>query len=225
MQPPFYLSFRKFIRVCACMCVGGRGGEAYVDFWPRWRRQQSDLKNVQMLMFFFVLFFLFFFPMTRNIANKGFTTSASLTIATGQLHKLFGVKNSKRSFVVEVHDTFANLPKAHWPDIVMSVMCITLTIALSKLKARMDKKPDRSLAQNIAWFTGTAGNFVTIAFGMIIGFSWFQGSPDDICGTKYDHWKNGSHWYERRYPTGISSNLERCPPSLPPSGVAARSGS
>lgn len=29
---------------------------------------------------------------------------------------------------------------------------------------------------------------------MIIGFSWFQGSPDDICGTKYDHWKNGSHW-------------------------------
>jgi len=112
---------------------------------------------------------------------SGFTSAASITIATGQLHHLFGVKNSKRAWTVEVHDTIMNLPKAHVPDILMSVCCIALTVALEQLKKKMNKIPNRTPLQNVLWFIGTAGNFMTILAGTIAAYIWHQAAPDDIC--------------------------------------------
>lgn len=113
----------------------------------------------------------------------GFTTSAALTIAWGQVHSLLGLSSKivRRQFQDSVHDVFANLHLVKYPDIIMGFVCILLTIACQKLKQKMDKKKKRNLIENVGWFVGAAGNFFVVLFGIFVVMGFSQNSSHVVC--------------------------------------------
>eukprot|EP00036_Acanthoecidae_sp_10tr_P020877 CAMPEP_0206320262 /NCGR_PEP_ID=MMETSP0106_2-20121207/18220_1 /ASSEMBLY_ACC=CAM_ASM_000206 /TAXON_ID=81532 /ORGANISM="Acanthoeca-like sp., Strain 10tr" /LENGTH=595 /DNA_ID=CAMNT_0053752199 /DNA_START=132 /DNA_END=1919 /DNA_ORIENTATION=+ len=118
----------------------------------------------------------------------GFTTSAALTIAWGQVHSLLGISSSvvRRQFQFSVYDVFNHLHLTKYPDVLMSVICILLTIGCQKLKRRMEVKKNRNVVQNALWFIGAAGNFFVVLFGIIV-VKIFQSTSDDIVCNKAKH--------------------------------------
>jgi len=128
---------------------------------------------------------------------SGFVSAASVTIASGQLKHIFGVTNRRKPYlevIYQWYDTVDHLGSAHWPDMLMSVLCIAITIGLQKLKGKMDAiaedkpaKRKRTTGENVLWLIGTAGNFMTILFGTILAYIWEAASPDEVCGYKYLH--------------------------------------
>jgi sodium-independent sulfate anion transporter 11 len=147
---------------------------------------------------------------------SGFTSSAALTIGTGQLHKLVGVKNANRKFITEVHDTFANLPEAHWPDVLMSVICVGLALYLQTVKKKMDKIPKatKTNLQGLFGFIGTAGNFTVVLVGTIIARVWYHADISDIC--KQPMHNNHSHWKVNKSCLTLTGDI---PPHLPTPGI------
>lgn len=110
---------------------------------------------------------------------SGFCSAAAITIATGQIHHLFGIK-AQRPFVSDVHDIFANLHTSHWPDVLMSVFCIGLTIFFGKLKSRMQKIKSKTTSQKVFWFIGACGNFMVILIATIIGFIVYKADHTNL---------------------------------------------
>jgi high affinity sulfate transporter 1 len=151
---------------------------------------------------------------------SGFTSSAALTIGTGQLHKLFGVKNANRKFVTEVHDTFHNLPHAHWPDVLMSVICVGLALYLQQVKKKMDKIPHakKTRMQGIVGFIGTAGNFTVVLVGTIIARVWYSLDIDDICKHKLN---NLTGHNASAVNTSCLTLTGTIPPGIPTPGIAS----
>lgn len=126
----------------------------------------------------------------------GFTTSASLTIAAGQIHSLIGISGSHANYphVPEIFSKFPNIFKDtfesidkdgefgwKYPDILMSIVCISLTIGLQKLKGKMDKVKNPNALTRLAWFLGAAGNFFTVAIGTVLAKIVESISKDAIC--------------------------------------------
>lgn len=119
---------------------------------------------VNLLMGLFKLGFIVDFISYPVIS--GFCSAAATTIAMGQVHHLFGI-SAERPFVLDVGDIARNLPHSQWPDVLMSVFCISLTVAFQRLKAAKEKGTART--DRVLWFIAACGNFMVILFGTIIG--------------------------------------------------------
>lgn len=162
---------------------------------------------INMLMGFLNLGFLVDFISLPVL--YGFTTSASLTIAAGQVHSLIGISGSHSAyktpsgepitsipfskFMNIFKDTFESLPKTgdlggwKWPDIILAIICISTTLLLQRVKKKMDQKKKLSLMGRFVWFLGAAGNFFTVALGTIIAYAWNEIAKDDICSKGHKH--------------------------------------
>jgi MFS superfamily sulfate permease-like transporter len=90
----------------------------------------------------------------------------------------------RRPFQYSVHDVFTNLDKVKYPDIIMGLTCILLTIGCQKLKQRMEKKKVRNHIQNVLWFIGAAGNFFVVVFGIVVVRVCVATSDDIVCSPK-----------------------------------------
>ncbi|KAJ8367040.1 hypothetical protein AAFF_G00333540 [Aldrovandia affinis] len=68
---------------------------------------------------------------------KGFTCAAAITIGSGQLKNLLGLRDIPPQFFLQVYYTFHNIPQARVGDVVLGLACLVLVMwfwALSSLR-------------------------------------------------------------------------------------------
>ncbi|XP_067937995.1 sodium-independent sulfate anion transporter-like [Watersipora subatra] len=98
---------------------------------------------------------------------SGFTSSAAILIAFGQVRKLLGLKDVPRAFKPQVRATFEKLGETNLYDMAMGISCLVALIALKKVKeladARMKKATGaRKAGLKLLWLICTARNAVIV---------------------------------------------------------------
>lgn len=68
-----------------------------------------------------------------------------------------------------------------WPDVVMSIVCILMTIGLQKLKQKYDKTKGKSVLSSLLWFIGAAGNFFVVLLGIFVVMTVHHIDAGSIC--------------------------------------------
>ncbi|XP_006821318.1 sodium-independent sulfate anion transporter-like [Saccoglossus kowalevskii] len=112
---------------------------------------------------------------------NGFTTSAAVTIGTGQIKHVLGIKYHANDFLGDVEGIIKNIKDTNLWDLLMAAVCFVILIVLKILKTKVSKwehdsceDEDLSLAKKILWkvlwLIGTARNAVVVITAAL--FAW-----------------------------------------------------
>nr|CAD7588524.1 unnamed protein product [Timema genevievae] len=119
---------------------------------------------------------------------SGFVSAASLIIASSQAKGLLGLKYKAEGFVDTWYQLFQHIHQTRLWDLVLSVSCITILLALRKLK---DLKPGGKSQTNrqkalgkVLWFVSTGRNamVVVLCAALAYFFSTMEQAPFLLTG-------------------------------------------
>lgn len=134
---------------------------------------------------------------------SGFTSSAAISIAFGQVKHIFGLQGVKRDFIDCVSGTFSKLSQWEPYDFAMGITCIFVLLGMKHLKKRFG---DRN---SVAWFVGTARNAIVVVVAGLIGYALLETDTLPACEKS----KHNPHYnYTAHCMTYIGNMTKGLPP-------------
>jgi sodium-independent sulfate anion transporter 11 len=130
---------------------------------------------IQFAMGFFRIGFIVRFISIPVIS--GFTSSAAIIIAVGQVKALLGLKDVRRPFYFCVYDTFKNIGETKPWDLVLGIFCIIILLIL-RILGRTKWPDDNSdapmkqrIARKIIWVAGTGRNALVVLMASLVAYA------------------------------------------------------
>nr|CAD7440334.1 unnamed protein product [Timema bartmani] len=151
-------------------------------------KQISTNEHVRLLLKLDVLLSGFLVEFVSVPVVSGFVSAASLIIASSQAKGLLGLKYKAEGFVDTWYQLFQHIHQTRLWDLVLSVSCITILLALRKLK---DLKPGGKSQTNrqkalgkVLWFVSTGRNamVVVLCAALAYFFSTMEQAPFLLTG-------------------------------------------
>ncbi|XP_041432967.1 sodium-independent sulfate anion transporter isoform X4 [Xenopus laevis] len=108
---------------------------------------------------------------------KAFTSAAAVTIAFSQVKNLLGLQNIPRQFILQVYQTFRELPSTRPGDAILGILCIAILLALKWMKDHTSR-PYRSMSichricYLIVWIMTTARNALVVVGAGLVAYSF-----------------------------------------------------
>lgn len=111
----------------------------------------------------------------------GFTTAASINIATSQFKPLLGIAGRSEDLVDSLISVFSNLHKIRYQDSVLGIGTIAVLVLLKNLPGRRTG----SWPQKIAWSVTLARNALVVIVGTVMAYIFYtkSESPFVLTGT------------------------------------------
>uniref|UniRef100_A0A667Z293 Sodium-independent sulfate anion transporter n=1 Tax=Myripristis murdjan TaxID=586833 RepID=A0A667Z293_9TELE len=108
---------------------------------------------------------------------KGFTCAAAVTIGFGQVKNILGLKGVPQQFFLQVYYTFHRIPEARIGDVVLGLLCLTLLVMLTLMKASLgpppnDCPPSSRVARRMVWGIATMRNALVVVAASCVALSW-----------------------------------------------------
>ncbi|BFZ18036.1 hypothetical protein BsWGS_21076 [Bradybaena similaris] len=119
---------------------------------------------------------------------NAFTSAAAITIASGQVKNVLGLKKISSEFLPMVYDTFSKIPETRVWDLTMGLVSLAAVLVLRFLRTKKWKdEPGTApsclvkVCRKIIWLVGTGGNaIVVIAAAGVAAALENQGITDAI---------------------------------------------
>ncbi|XP_053308825.1 sodium-independent sulfate anion transporter [Spea bombifrons] len=108
---------------------------------------------------------------------KAFTSAASVTIGFSQVKNLLGLKNIPREFILQVYETFRQLPNTRLGDAILGLTCIAILMMLKWMKEHSPRM-HRGMScwyrfcYLIVWVITTARNAVVVIAAGLVAYSF-----------------------------------------------------
>ncbi|XP_053562450.1 sodium-independent sulfate anion transporter [Bombina bombina] len=108
---------------------------------------------------------------------KAFTSAAAVTIGFSQVKNLLGLKDIPRQFILQVYQTFRQLPDTRLGDALMGLLCIVFLVALKWMKDHSPKTYRGvtvwyRLCHLIVWVMTTARNALVVVAAGLVAYSF-----------------------------------------------------
>ncbi|XP_053607161.1 sodium-independent sulfate anion transporter-like isoform X2 [Plodia interpunctella] len=107
---------------------------------------------------------------------SGFTSAASITIASSQIKGLLGLRFSAETFISTWKGVYQHIGETRFPDTLLSLACCIVLMGMKalkdvRLKDSRDEKNRRSVVlQKLFWFAGVARNAVVVVVASTLAF-------------------------------------------------------
>ncbi|XP_055851407.1 sodium-independent sulfate anion transporter [Episyrphus balteatus] len=94
----------------------------------------------------------------------GFSTAAALTIGSGQVNNLFGIKNSSNAFLASWQNFFTNISHARLYDSLLGVGTLILLLCMRKVK------DIKSLNKFVTKYVSLSRNALAVIIGAVLAY-------------------------------------------------------
>lgn len=117
---------------------------------------------------------------------SGFTSSAAIIIAIGQIKDLLGLRDVPRPFLKRVYYTFKHIGETKTGDVVLGIVCIITLLALRTLgrskwvKENQETQKWKWAAKKFVWVLTIARNALIILFASCVVILFFAHGFGDV---------------------------------------------
>lgn len=117
---------------------------------------------------------------------SGFTSSAAIIIAIGQIKDLLGLRDVPRPFIKRVYYTFRHLGDTKAGDLILGLICIVVLLSLRKVgRSKWVKENQQEthkglrLAKKLVWIVAIARNALIILIASFVSVIFLQNGFHD----------------------------------------------